>query len=275
MGRQYTEEEVQGLVSYIQQVSIVKVDRFEAFALIAPPNSAHCIVHVHPPLFQLESNLSKKDEVIAAKDRRIAALEAVQSPTPSSSHKPTLQQYVQQTVETGLKDDEGVANEVSDESCDVQSESSFGSLGLSFLRNDMSQDENSSAVEESDGRWNIPFDDENEETLMPKSSVVELRHTTALSDIGFRPVTESSSEVSKLVDGLAGMQVTSPIKPVAVRGGNLPFRPGFSPILQTARRGLLTRIDSNGSEKENVDPVFKRLSADKCTLSGELSSPCR
>ena len=174
---------------------------------------------------------------------------------------------------SGSKDLEGVTNEVSDDSCDVESGGSFGSLGVSFLSNDSSQDEGSTAAEDSDGRWNIPFDDENEDSLMPKSSMGELRHATALRDIGFRPVTDSS-EVLTLADGLAGMQVTSTVKPMAVRSGTLPFRPGFSPILPTARRGL-TRVDSDGSDKENIDPLYKRLSGDKCTLSVRFGSPCR
>ena len=66
---------------------------------------------------------------------------------------------------SGFKDLEGATNEVPDNSCVVESGGSFGSLGVNFLSNDLSQDEDSTAAEESDGRWNIPFDDENEDAL--------------------------------------------------------------------------------------------------------------
>lgn len=221
---------------------------------------------------QLESNLSKKDEIIAAKDRRIAALEAVRVPAASSTDCNTdVHQYIKESVVSSgasiqnnkTKD---AANEVSDESCDAESEGSFGSLGLSFLRHDSSQEEDSDAAEEPpDGRWNVPFDETNEDDL----SVPYL--AGALKDIGFKSICGDFEDHASfgLVDGLAAMRVSSPI-----RHGTLPFRSGISPIVQAVRLGL-SRTDSHESDKENVDPILKRLSADKCTLAQEFGSPCR
>lgn len=235
----------------------------------------HCTSQSTP---QLETNLSKKDEIIAAKDRRIAALETLDSSAPTN-RTAALHQYIQQTFSSGPA--KSSANEVSDDSCDTESQVSFGSLGLSFLRHDSSQDEDDSAEGDTGGgRWNIPFDDSNEEDLVPKTSFGDvLPHATALSDVGFKSLADGSDtgDASGLADGLAVLCVSSPIKPIATRGAavaTLPFRASVSPIKQPARRGL-ARMDSNGSEKENVDPIRKRLSADKCTLSQEFGSPCR
>jgi hypothetical protein len=182
-----------------------------------------------------------------------------------------LHQYVQQTVANRNTNDATV--EVSDDSCDVESEGSFGSLGLSFFRRDSSNDEDSTVAEESDGRWNIPFDDTNEDDLVPKSLVGEtLPRVAALSDVGFKSIADGG-DASSLADGLASMHVTSPLKPIAVRGGPMPFRAELSPIIVQAERRGLSRVDSNGCEKENVDPIRKRLSADKCTLG--VGRPCR
>ena len=229
---------------------------------------------------QLESNLSKKDEIIAAKDRRIAALEAVRVPAASSTDCNTdVHQYIKESVVSSgasiqnnkTKD---AANEVSDESCDAESEGSFGSLGLSFLRHDSSQEEDSDAAEEPpDGRWNVPFDETNEDDLVPKPATTGkvLSQAGALKDIGFKSICGDFEDHASfgLVDGLAAMRVSSPI-----RHGTLPFRSGISPIVQAVRLGL-SRTDSHESDKENVDPILKRLSADKCTLAQEFGSPCR
>lgn len=216
---------------------------------------------------QLESNLSEKDEIIAAKDRRIAALEAVQvSAASSTDYKTALHQYGASIQNRNNKTNDA-ANEVSDESCDAES----GSFGLCFLRHDSSQDEDSDAAEESpDGRWNVPFDETNEDDLVPKSSMGEvLSHATALKDIGFQSIGGDVEDQasSGLVDGLAAMHVSSPSRPDI-------FRSGISPIVRAARLGL-SRTDSHESDKENVDPIIKRLSADKCTLAQGFGSPCR
>lgn len=214
-------------------------------------------------LVQLETNISKKDEIIAAKDRRIAALEAIDSSTPSIDHNTALHQYVQQKV---TSEPPKSANEVSDDSCDAESQISFSSLGLSFLRQDSSRDEDDSAgEEEADGRWNIPFDEKNEDDLVPKSKGdTLLPHANALGDIGFKSIEDGKA--SDIADGF-------PARPMAVRGV-VSFRLGVSPIAPAARRGL-SRVDSNGSEKENVDPIHKRLSTEKCIPSQGFGSPCR
>ena len=219
---------------------------------------------------QLESNLSKKDEIIAAKDSRIAALEAVQVSAASSTDCKTALHRYGASIQNGNNKTNDAANEVSDESCDAES-GSFGSLGLSFLRHDSSRDDDSDAAEESpDGRWNVPFDETNEDDLVPKSSTGEvLSHATALKDIGFQSISGDVEDQasSGLLDGLAAMHVSSPSRPDI-------FRSGISPIVRTARLGL-SRTDSHGSDKENIDPILKRLSADKCTLAQGFGSPCR
>jgi hypothetical protein len=223
-------------------------------------------------LAKLETSISKKDEIIAAKDRKIAALEAIDSSTQSLNRGTALHQYVQQTVASApIKS----ANEVSDDSCDAESHISIGSLGLSFLRQDSSRDEDDSTGEDGDdGRWNIPFDDTNEDDLVPKSADHALPLANALRDIGFKSIEDV--DTSDIAEEMATLAVSSsPAKPTAARGVSVvPFRLGVSPIVPTARRGI-TRVDSNGSEKENVDPIRKRLSIEKCSSQGFGSSPCR
>ena len=222
----------------------------------------------HDPSTQLESNLSKKDEMIAAKDRRIAALEKSDTLKSTTSRNAALYEYLQQAVANEPSQGTlGETIEVSDDSCDAVSEGSFGSLGLSFLRQDSSRDEDSTV----DGRWNVPFDDDNEDDLVPKPSIGEgLSRTIALTDIR-KPITKSDD-----VDSLEKTRdrATSPIRPVAVRSSILPFRPEVSPIVQAGRSGVL-RVDSAGSDKENIGPMRKNQSAYKYALSQGLGRPCR
>lgn len=221
-----------------------------------------------PLYLQLESDLVKKDDIIAAKDRRIAALEALDK---SSAGRTTV---LHPTIHSKAANEPNKSVQVSDDSCDVESDGSFGSLGLSFLRNSStedSQDNDTPRTTESDGRWNIPFDDSNEDDLVPKSSVDEVfRHPTALNDIGFKPIADSttSNDASGIENGFAALQIT-PTRPVAVRG-TFPFHhPGISPIVQAVRCGLSK--DEAESDKENIDPVRKP----KVRLSEEFGSPCR
>lgn len=197
-------------------------------------------------------------------------MEAIDSSTQCLHRSTALHQYVQQTVASAPTKS---ANEVSDDSCDAESHISFGSLGLSFLRRESSsRDEDDSTGDDGDdGRWNIPFDDTNEDDLVPKSADHALPLANALRDIGFKSIEDV--DTSDIADGMATLAVSSPAKPTAARSV-LPFRLGVSPIVPTARRGI-QRVDSNGSEKENVDPIRKRLSIEKCSSQGFGSSPCR
>jgi hypothetical protein len=196
---------------------------------------------------QLETILSKKDAVLAAKDLRIAALEGRLSSGAVLAHSSTpvkgqtTQLYANQTPQ------------VSDDSCDVESESSF-SLSVTNSSSFESTD-----VVANDGRWNIPFDEDCcEDDLVPKSSSSEktMPHENALKDIGFVSIGAHDAA------GFSEMSEMSPVRSVAARG-----IPAYSPILHPAQRGPTNNAKV---DKENVEPLTRAL--ENTHLSRETSS---
>ncbi|KAL7520530.1 hypothetical protein ACHAWX_005251 [Stephanocyclus meneghinianus] len=229
---------------------------------------------------QLETDLVKKDGIIAAQDRRIAALEGLNA---STINKPTATPDVRATncscphLHPKNASTPNKSVHVSDDSCETDSDESFASLGLGLLTRD-SQDDDFLGASQSDGRWNIPFDDSCDDDLIPKSSTGKAHpHATALNELCFKPIKDGGVEtgIPGVADRLAAISFT-PIRPVAIPC-SLPFRQReISPIPETVTRGLL-RVDSDGSDKENIDPSLacKSPTAETCNLSQRFNSPCR
>jgi hypothetical protein len=270
---QYEEADLQDLIAYIRQVSGVElVASFYGVYFVL----TRCSFIISRIYSQLETDLVKKDDIIAAQDRRIAALEGTDA---STINKPTATPDVHSTNGQLYPKNASTPNKsvhVSDDSCETESDDSFTSLGVGLLTRD-SQDDEFLGASQSDGRWNIPFDDSSDDDLVPKSSMGKAHpHATALNDICFKPIKDGGVEtgISGFADGFAAMSVT-PIRPVAI-ACSLPFRQReISPILETVTRGL-SRVDSDGSDKENIDPACsKKLTAETCNLSLRFNSPCR
>ena len=157
-------------------------------------------------------------------------------------------------------------NQVSDDSCDVESDGSFSHIEENVSRLHLSSSEDSMDV--SDGRWNIPFDDLSDEELMAKTPPSDgILHRNALKEIGFKPV----KDYRHFPDGSEGFGArdTTPVRPLAKRSHPIGH-PGASPIVQAFRRGLLkdSRLD-----KENIDPLHR--APVRTSLSSGFTSPCR
>ncbi|KAL3802214.1 hypothetical protein HJC23_001758 [Cyclotella cryptica] len=232
---------------------------------------------------QLESDLAKKDCIIAARDRKIAALQGsdastIRKPAAIAMEDGRSTNCLSPCLHPRYASTPNKSVHVSDESCETESDDSFSSLGVSLLEPDSKGDELLGSFQ-SNGRWNIPFDDSSDDDLVPKSSMDKANpRPTTLNDICFKPIKNGGvdNDISDVADGFAAMGVT-PVRPAAIPAYTLPFRhTGISPILHPVRRGL-SRVDSDGSDKENIDPMCtsKKLTAETCNLSQGFSSPCR
>lgn len=200
---------------------------------------------------QLELSLAKKDELLAAKDKRIESLEAVSAPL-RNERKPGTP---------------STPNQVSDESGEIDPESD-GSLShnLSHISRANSSDEDLAIdyevepldqtidYEVSDGRWNIPFD-ASFEGLTASSPVGKRGIKSALKEsTGFVPICDMEGRVRHS----SGTEVAL-LRPVARRSH------GASPF---ASRKVILR--GSLSDKENISPKLERS-----VFRGIASSPIR
>ena len=180
--------------------------------------------------------MAKKDELLAAKDRRIDTLEyKVTVAKNATSVAPVFRARARYRVvtPTALHGDrnQSVAstpNQVSDDSGEVEPESQ-GSLShrLSHISQAHSSDEDSTMEHTtSDGRWNIPFDGSVEDLTAKSPSGMGTVHGNALKEIDFIPI---SDEGRWCFSG--GFRVT-PVQPVASSYGASAFA-------HAAKKGLL------------------------------------
>mmetsp|Transcript_2995 Transcript_2995/g.6523 ORF Transcript_2995/g.6523 Transcript_2995/m.6523 type:complete len:245 (+) Transcript_2995:293-1027(+) len=217
MGGQHDHEDVDALVGYIQQ---------------------------------LELNIEKQVELLAAKDQRIDSLEAEvagigKAAAPIFRAKATAEvptpTFIPGERKTLLP---STPNHVSDDSGEIEPESSEGSLShsLSHISQANSSDEDLPIdYAASDGRWIIPFDGSFEDVVA--KSPRRTGNENALKEIGFVGFVPIGGREGR-GHRSDGTEVTL-LRPVARRSH------GASPFTQAIRRGLLK---DSLNEKENVSP---------------------
>ena len=167
---------------------------------------------LHLALLQLEINLAKKDEQLAAKDQQINTLEAA------------VQGQVFRGVDiatpllkrsgSGKKHLVATPNQVSDVSGDADSEESLGwsRSSLSQISKVNSSEDDSSPKAKDDGRWNIPFYPSFDNSVVGISEIMSPRHEHALKDIAFIPI--GATEMERRLSGDTAVTIR---RPVAVR----------------------------------------------------------
>ena len=178
---------------------------------------------------ELEINLAKKNEQLAAKDQQINTLEAA------------VQGQVFRGVDiaapllkrSGKKHLVATPNQVSDVSGDAEEESeeSLGlsrSCSLSQISKVNSSEDDSSHNAKDDGRWNIPFFPSFDNSVVggSETEIKSPRHEHALKDIAFIPI--GATEMERR---LSGDTVVTIRRPVAVRKslGNIQNKENRSP----------------------------------------------
>ena len=161
---------------------------------------------------QLEINLAKKEEQLAAKDQQINTLEAA------------VQGQVFRGVDiatpllkrsgSGKKHLVATPNQVSDVSGDADSEESLGwsRSSLSQISKVNSSEDDSSPKAKDDGRWNIPFYPSFDNSVVGISEIMSPRHEHALKDIAFIPI--GATEMERRLSGDTAVTIR---RPVAVR----------------------------------------------------------
>lgn len=155
--------------------------------------------------------------------------------------------------------DVGSPNQVSDESCEVESD---GSLSNNEDLNSECNLNVEGADENIDGRWNIPFDDLSEDGLVIKSDTAP---NYFLRDMDFIAIQDRDQSSLAHRSSFQRSKV-SPVRPLAM----YPIGYSVSPIIQAVRRGL---VKDSILDKENVHPA--EVSGIKPTFSSGFTSPCR
>jgi hypothetical protein len=230
----------------------------------------------------LEISLAKKDELLATKDRRIDELEARVSATTKNGKKTESTNAAEDSDRAAsaystpnravVSDDSGDAAVDDDDDeptgSDAGGEESPSSsillLGLSRISRgsrswgdeDTSKDDDDNVdVMPADGRWNIPFDyddDEDDGVLdheesASKSSPDDGRGGTT---VGFVPIGEGGRVPRPL--SVRTDFVTTPPRPLATRSGHSSGAPSPRSKTMATRRNLPGESATN--EKENVSP---------------------
>jgi len=221
----------------------------------------------------LAGYIQELEAVIVAKDRRISELEdevSVMKKAVGGIGKDFSRDRVvcsekhssaRQDCEGQIKiKDAGSPNQVSDESCEVESDGSFSNT------EDLNSECNlnvEGTEENIDGRWNIPFDDLSEDGLVIKNDTALNEYV--LRDMDFVAI-QDRDQLSLAHRSSFQRSNVSPVRPLAM----YPVRYSVSPIIQAVRRGL---VKDSILDKENVHPAG--VGGIKPTFSSGFTSPCR
>ncbi len=223
---------------------------------------------------RFSQSVIKLEDVIVAKDCRISELEAEISIMKKAiggfdNHDPRNDVVSSEKCSSAHQDCKaqnklskvlGSPNQVSDESCEIESDGSFSNneeLNTQFNFNEDGFEENA------DGRWNIPFDDLSDDGLVIKNENTLDSHV--LKDIDFVAI-QDHDQFPRACRSTFRRSNVSPVRPLAI----YPVGFSASPILQAVRRGL---VKDASLDKENVHPVERNET--KSAFSSGFTSPCR